>query len=365
MCCLFFKKKKLRKIINSDELLKLKQQLNEQIDQDVGPSLLVGEEKEIVHSIRDKTANLNINNLTRTEAYLKYYQRNPEVHWSFLAHMVSRNAGYNMTDIKGEIIGELIPEKEKINFFNFLERSNALIFNDAFPQLLLYEYSKNKKKSYFHLLNALHVSSFMLPVWNHFYSTNNSNLLTVALIINEQNYIEQRVMTNPLFKGVIDSIQFKLQELFGFTMVLFPFVLKKDKYLKLAGSTVKDFTSLNERINMGKCLYSILFYIKKVREGAYTFATNTPHTGSRADYYSSIFSKQSNSSSKKIHSPILSHAWSNFNHKYNDHSDWFHNDSIYQALESLPTLNKYDITDDYMSKLITLYSIESLVDFLN
>jgi hypothetical protein len=358
------KKKNTKKIITDEELLKLKLQLkNHLTHQTSNPTLLIGKEKEIVQSIRNKTDAMNVNNITRTNAYLKYYQRNPEVHWAFLAHMVSRNAGWNMTDIKGDIVGDLIPEKNKVEFFTFLERSNALIFSDAYPQLLLYEYSKHNRKAYFHLLKSLHVSSFMHPIWNYFFLTKNSSLLTVALIINEQNYIEKRVIRNQQFKEVLNSIQFRMQDLFGFTMVLFPYLSRNKKNkVKLAGITAKDFTSLSERVEIGKRLYSILFEVKQVYKGAHSFSLNTPHTGSREDFYPTIFSKHLNPSSDKIYSPTLTHVWSNIHHKYHDKSDWFIDLMFYKDLQTIPVSKKYDVTDEYNTKLITLFSIENIVN---
>ncbi|GAA3327359.1 hypothetical protein GCM10020331_066980 [Ectobacillus funiculus] len=44
----------------------------------------------------------NRDNISRTHAYKEYYLRNCEIRWSFLASMVSRNAGWNMTDLEGK-----------------------------------------------------------------------------------------------------------------------------------------------------------------------------------------------------------------------------------------------------------------------
>lgn len=55
------------------------------------------EEKQLITYIKEKTAIANMDNISRTRAYQQYYLRNKEVEWSFLASMVSRNAGWNMT----------------------------------------------------------------------------------------------------------------------------------------------------------------------------------------------------------------------------------------------------------------------------
>ncbi|MGR5913912.1 DUF2515 family protein [Bacillus pacificus] len=54
--------------------------------------------------------------------------------------MVSRNGGWNMTDLKGIYIRNCYLRRS-IYFLFFLERSNWLIFQDVYPQFLLYEQS--------------------------------------------------------------------------------------------------------------------------------------------------------------------------------------------------------------------------------
>lgn len=78
--------------------------------------------------------------------------------------------------------------------------------------------------------------------------------LAIATIINEQNYLEKRVIQNVQFKKtVLNSIGFKLFDFFQFNHILFPFYEndKKQKVL-LFGDTMKHFTSLHERILIGK-----------------------------------------------------------------------------------------------------------------
>jgi hypothetical protein len=128
-------------------------------------SPLSTDEKEIVHQIKERTQRENRNNVTRTNAYWSCYQTNPELHWALLAHMVSRNGGWCMTDLRGELLPHLINNELAQHLFDFLERANGLIFQDAYPQLLLYGESKRRKKSLFHLLPHMNISSWMVPVW--------------------------------------------------------------------------------------------------------------------------------------------------------------------------------------------------------
>ncbi|WJH32243.1 DUF2515 domain-containing protein [Paenibacillus sp. CC-CFT747] len=59
------------------------------------------EAERLLRRIRRETAEGNRNNVTRTAAYWTFYRQHAELHWAFLAHMVSRNGGWNMTDLKG------------------------------------------------------------------------------------------------------------------------------------------------------------------------------------------------------------------------------------------------------------------------
>jgi len=149
----------------------------------VPPSLspLTETEKKLLDEIKIRTFLLNRNNITRTQAYLDIYLNHPELHWAFLAHMVSRNAGWNMTDLKRHSLSGLMSFDRISVFFSFLEKGNHLIFEDAFPQLSLYAEGKKHNRDFTHLLGHLGVSSFMLPVWRLFLEQQqkNSRMLTV------------------------------------------------------------------------------------------------------------------------------------------------------------------------------------------
>ena len=249
---------------------------------------LSAEEKKIIHRINQETRMLNKNNVTRTKAYLDFYKTFPEVHWAFLGHMVSRNGGWNMTDLKGELLSALLAEKEQQSFFSFLERGNWLIFQDVYPQFLIYKESVMRKRSLFHLLSCFQISTFMETIWNHFLRHNDCYILTIALIINEQSYLEKRVIENPLFKKeVLDTLKFKLQELFSFTFILCPYWSKGK--MRLAGQVLRHFDSLNERIELGKRLYTLLFQNKVGFNLFLEWANSRLHTGSRQDYWPHLF----------------------------------------------------------------------------
>jgi len=301
-------------------------------------------EKGIIDEIRKKTEVHNESNRTRTKAYLDFYTKHPEIHWSLLAHLVSRNGGWNMTDLKGELLEYIFNAKQQLDFFLFLERANAFIFHDAYPQLLLYEKSKEERRSYFHLLSFFGVSIFMQPVWeSFFYQPQHSRLLTTALIINEQHYIESRLISNGYFKDrVYESKIFRLQEAFHFNYVIFPY--KTKSRTKLIGLNVSHFAPIEKRIELGKKLYGMLFLSLETRKKIEEFVRNVPHTGSRSDYWPSVFSVCRSSS--HLSSPKLEVAWPLYYHSYID-KDWYQNDQGFKYYASVHLPKKIDITDHY------------------
>ncbi|WP_226666709.1 DUF2515 family protein [Metabacillus litoralis] len=308
------------------------------------PIVLTQKEKELIRNIYQETQHLNENNVTRTSAYLSFFNKHPEVHWSFLAHMVSRNGGYNMTDLKGTLLNPFLTEKDQLTLFQFLEKANALIFHDAYPQLLLYKASKKEQMSLFHLLPTFNVSRFMIPIWEYFFKCNESTLLTHALITNEQQYIEKHLMTLPFIKNnVLKSFSYILQEKLGFTHVIFPY--KRYPFLpkySLAGIEVHNFTSVKQRIDLGKNLYNIL-YTNNRFDAFHEFSRNHPHTGSRTDYWAHIFS-ENKLDSRRLNSPSLKKTWANVTHEFNIKQDWF---------KQVSQIENFDLVSEYRFQDIT------------
>lgn len=292
-------------------------------------------ESQLIQSILKETSLHNRDNLTRTKAYLNFFKENKEIHWSFLAHLVSRNAGWTMTDLKGEYYPTLLLQPQREAFFSFLERGNWLIFQDAFPQLLLYQHSKTQSKPLFHLLPHLHVSTFMQVIWKWYWKSKDSMLLTIALVINEQNYIESRIIQNHYFKGnVLQTPTFKIQDLLNTNTILFP--MNGDRKLVLTGATVHHFSELSERIKLGKHLYQLLFSDDNRLHAILKWALKQHHTGSRKDYWPHLFhslkegrpeekrviDKCEISVGPRIYSPELT-VWKKVDHLMSDHHDWF------------------------------------------
>jgi hypothetical protein len=323
---------------------------------DLDNNKLTSEEKVILERIRRNTRELNLNNVTRTNAYFDFYQKHPEIHWAFLGHMVSRNGGWNMTDLKGELLTRLLTKQERDAYFTFLERGNWLIFQDAYPQFLLYAESLKRNKPLFYLLPALNISSFMEIVWNYFWRKRDSYILTMALVINEQNYLEKRVIQNSVYqKNVLNTLEFKLQDYLSFNHILFPFRKKS-----LAGQTLHQFQSLHERILLGKRLYAVLFQKKELLNQFVEWAKAHRHTGSRKDYWPHLFNNVNEGipgipyqfrlnacklkwGAKKIYSPELTHVWKNVQHQEAEKGDWFHH---WQVADYLSELNETEINGE-------------------
>jgi hypothetical protein len=278
--------------------------------------------------------------------------------------MVSRNGGWNMTDLKGEFLSRILSRKEREAFFSFLERANWLIFQDAYPQLLLYEESLKRNKPLFYLLPFMDISRFMEVVWGQFWQKKDSAILTVGLIMNEQSYLEDRVMQNPNFKHkVLNTFEFQLQDLLSFNQILFPY-----KHQKLVGLTVHQFQSLDERILIGKKLYTILFQKKDVFQQVVNWASENPHTGSRKDYWPHLFnhinegipgfayqlrleSCKLKKGAWKIYSPDLPSAWKNVQHREADKGDWLNDWRVADQLNELSDIINGEIKHEYCKTL--------------
>ncbi|SDH48327.1 DUF2515 family protein [Alteribacillus bidgolensis] len=335
-------------------------------------------ERKLLKDIKKTTQKWNINNVTRTQAYFDFFLQYPEIHWALLGHMVSRNGGWYMTDLKGDLLTRLLSEKEQENFFLFLERGNWLIFQDVYPQFLLYRHSKNVNKNLFYLLPYLDVSIFMETIWNYFWQYGDCSLLAIATVINEQSYLEKRVIKHPHFKKtVLNTIGFKLYDFLRFNHIIFPFYKNTttDKP-ELIGDTLYQFSSLHERILLGKRLYSLLFQqTPTILKSVLLWANRHPHTGSRKDYWDHLFHHvnemlpghhyrrrtkecQLLKGAPRIYSPPLQFAWKNIDHPEAEKGDWFDDWRIINYLVEDEKFAGGDINDNYCK---TIEKIETTI----
>lgn len=272
---------------------------------------LTSSEKKILHDIADVVKRNNVDNISRTEAYLGFYNAHSDIKWSFLAHMVSRNAGWNMGDLHGKWFPLTLDHRKRAILFHTYERANWLIFHDAYPQLLLYHYSTKNGVPMFHLLPYFHVSQFMVKEWGRFWEKGDRERLLTALIINEQNLIQKPVIELPRYKrNVFHTLLFAFQDWFHYSCVLLPTMQGH-----LYGSSVHGFCIVDKRIELGKKLAAILFD-EKYYPFIYEFAIHTSPSGSRHDYEQYL-----NPKPKKT-TPYLRVSFPIIDHHIREHKDW-------------------------------------------
>lgn len=298
------------------------------------------QEYEIIQSIQEYTKKENLDNVSRTKAYDTYYLRNKEIQWAFLASIVSRNAGYSMTDLKGGVFPLYLSENVQKQLFLTYERANWLIFSDAYPQLLLYEASKREGKPLFHLLQVFHVSPFMEIEWERFWITNDQKRLMTALIINEQNLIQTPVINHPVYKKkVFHSLPFRFQDWLHFSSVVFP-TLEGEVY----GFSAYHFQDLNERIELGKRLAWLLFH-PLYYKGFRRFSNKTEHTGSRYDYEKYFNEKPIRTT------PFLRMVFPIIKHKRHQYDEWYTGEpNVEKWFKPIQEPKDYDIKSWYTKK---------------
>ncbi|MDR6998510.1 DUF2515 domain-containing protein [Neobacillus niacini] len=314
------------------------------------------QEQEIIRQIITETEKKNIDNISRTNAYLRYFKKKPDIIWSFLAHMVSRNGGWNMCDLEGTIFPHLLEPKIRKQLFLTYERANWLIFHDVFPQLLLYQYSTKLERPMFHLLPYFNVSSFIQKEWVRYWNEGDKHRMTTALIINEQNVIQQPIIEHPVYKKkVFRSMIFAFQDWLHFSCVLFP-----TSGGEVYGASVYGFRSVSKRIQLGKRLANILFD-SRLFPYFFEFANRTPHTGSRYDYEQYFKTKIVRKT------PILRAAFPVIEHHRHTYEDWSKHQFVSPIWLHGPVSHKHPIhlTDWYFKKLSQLELMLALKNTLS
>ncbi|WP_010530789.1 DUF2515 family protein [Lentibacillus jeotgali] len=232
-----------------------------------------------IHYIISETKQHNFDNVSRTKAYHNFYEAFPEIKWALVAGVVSRNAGWNMTDLALPPFRKILSNTQRKRLFMTYERANWLIFSDAYPQLLTYKLSTYLNKPMFHLLSHFYVSRFMQKEWAYFWRHQDKERLMISLIINEQNVIHHPVIKQDYFKHrVFLRPPYLLQDMLLLNAIIIP-----TRSLTLYGAFVHDFTNVSKRIALGKRIASILFH-PAVYDDMYKFVRTVEHTGSRYDY---------------------------------------------------------------------------------
>ncbi|WP_162356359.1 DUF2515 family protein [Metabacillus mangrovi] len=310
-------------------------------------------ESEIIRIVSRKTERANYDNISRTNAYLQYYRRNPEIMWSFLASMVSRNAGYNMTDLHSPCFVSALKSELRDQLFMAYEDANWLIFSDAYPQLLIYEESRKTGIPLFKLLSAWRVSPFMIKEWEGFFAAQDQERLLTSLIINEQHLIDRPILRHPVFRrAVFTSFVYRFQDMFHFSTVLFP-TLKGE----LHGYSVSGFKNKNTRIELGKKLGRLLLKSRCSSE-FYLFARAVPHTGARFDY------EQFFPDRRVPQTPILRMLYPAVCHHIDDYKrDWFHGEDLSRYYFNEEQDGRSELTDWFRRKRNQLQLFSTLKEY--
>ncbi|PYZ98379.1 hypothetical protein CR205_07235 [Alteribacter lacisalsi] len=312
--------------------------------------MLKDKDKKILYAVKKEIESENYDNISRTEFYQKYYKRNPEIRWSYLASMVSRNAGWAMTDLKSRPFCELLQDSLRMRLFQTYERANWMIFSDACAQLLIYEWSKKEGAPYFHLLPQFGVSNWITEKWLQFWQRKDEEELLVALIVNEQNLIEKPVIKNHFDRhSVFGSSAYKLQDRLHFSTVLFP-----DTKGNLFGCSVHDFTKTKKRISLGRKLAWILFESPEKEDIMHFHDTVTP-TGSRRDYQQFLERRYPKT-------PILRFAYGPVIHQREMNRDWSKTPGRHpnRDLRTLKPITNYSLLAWYEGKLEQLEAVVSV-----
>ncbi|TSB46958.1 DUF2515 family protein [Alkalicoccobacillus porphyridii] len=316
---------------------------------------IISQQDQLTMQIRKKTTSENIDNISRTVFYQHFFKRHPEIKWSFLASMVSRNAGWNMTDLRNVWFQTLLDESDRLHLFNVYESGNWTIFDDACPQLLLYEQSKIEGKPLFHLLANFNVSSFMIEEWLRFWHKRDEDRLCTALIINEQHVLQKAVIQTKLYQDLISQkLFYKMEQLTHFSYVVFP-----SDTGSLYTLYVRRFHLVAERIKLGRRLAYLLFH-PSVYPYVYTFSRRHPHTGSRNDYATlTNWSPQVNSFPLRLVYPRI-------HHPYQKRADWYsHHTKIEQYFAPIKEWTPVARDHWIQQKWVAIYAAYKCKQLLN
>ncbi|WP_099300822.1 DUF2515 family protein [Bacillus sp. Marseille-P3800] len=223
----------------------------------------------------------NVDNISRTKAYEQFGKRQPEIRWARLAGIVSRNAGWNLTDLTTSAFQAVLPYTTRQNIAWIYERANWLIFRDAYPQLLCYQQYKTTGIWDWSNVNRYGVSTFMDKEWRRFLQEKDEWRLMIALIINEQMMIEQQLFKSSEVQQFFKSALYKMEELLHFSHVLFPHwpLTNHVRY----GEVVQHFAQPKKRIQLGVNLAHLL-YDPDLHYCFLQFMEEVEPTGSRKDY---------------------------------------------------------------------------------
>jgi hypothetical protein len=217
----------------------------------------------------------NRDNVTRTAAYLELYAHlrahDLELPWILMAHLVSRNAGYLMSDLARQRARMPLMADAIDNLFLLLERANWLIFHDAWWHLGHHLLGRTAE------LAPPRTPRFMIDAWRRYEAGGRSERdLVLDLVHNEQHLIEHRVVHHP-----------HLAEGARLLAIIEQSGREKPLHFPLPDApaiTVGNFADLARRIETGRRIYDEVLADRGRRDALFAWALAHPHTGSRAAY---------------------------------------------------------------------------------
>lgn len=230
----------------------------------------------------------NVDNVARTESYLELYdwthERGTDLPWLLMAHLVSRNAGYLMTDLALAIekTRDAQLRASMTTLFVLLERANHLIFFDAWHHVCAHLAGET------HALTSPRTPTFMCEAWRRYESSRERDGITPALerslvldlVHNEQHLIENRVVHRRALRDGLDLL--RIVELFGADR---PLVLPwPDGHGDAPKIRVRRFADIARRIATGQRIFDLALADRARRQRMFDWAREHPHTGSREVY---------------------------------------------------------------------------------
>ncbi|PYZ94552.1 hypothetical protein CR194_03190 [Salipaludibacillus keqinensis] len=311
--------------------------------------------RQILKTVRKLTAKNNVDNVARTDSYQQFYDSYPEIRWAYLASFVSRNAGWSMSDLLSHSLVEMLSKEWRRRLFISLERANWLIFSDAYPQLMIYQFSQKIGKPLFDLLSFFDVSKWMMQQWWVFWYDRNEDQLMKALIINEQHVIEKPVIRAPFFRDVLfHRPSYEWQERLHFSVVIFPSICGE-----IYGISVDHFTDVKKRVELGGKLAWLLFH-SPVREEIREYFQDTLYTGNRSIDIPEITHEKDINLPLRICYPMIHHG----DNKRRDWSlsDEFEPDLLLRRKNKVP--RRYQITDWYQHKQHQIHTAAKLSSYV-
>jgi len=218
-------------------------------------------------------AERNVDNVARTASYLELYalarDNGEELPWLLMAHLVSRHAGYLMTDVAAQLETptRVFTREALYELFAFLERANFLIFDDAWHHALCHLLGRAK---------GARTARFMAAAWARYeserYTPESERRLVLDLVTNEQRYIENRVVKSARFARARAMVGF-FEAIGAERPITLP--------LTDARITVGRFADVERRIETGRRIFDAILADRVAREAAFAWAKAHPHVGSQ------------------------------------------------------------------------------------